>query len=171
MSMSEAEAMGAYEADFDDYEEGLEIDVWIQRDGTPIAVSRMSVSHLENTLRLVERKARNATWENDICKWEAWVDRFESELYDRKNSKQTQVKPDIKTNKTCPPKKKKACKTISQIIKSTSSTKLTMICHCGTEYIAKVADLKRGWALCCSKRCASIRREYGSQLPTLKEIK
>lgn len=30
---------------------------------------------------------------------------------------------------------------------------------CKKPFEAKVADRKRGWAKCCSKRCASIKRE------------
>lgn len=30
---------------------------------------------------------------------------------------------------------------------------------CGSEFTAKVADRKRGWARCCSKSCAAVRRE------------
>ena len=36
----------------------------------------------------------------------------------------------------------------------------TMKCHCGNLYEARKADLKRGWALSCSKSCAAIRRAY-----------
>lgn len=31
--------------------------------------------------------------------------------------------------------------------------------RCGTEFSARKADVKRGWAKCCSKRCAAIVRE------------
>lgn len=30
---------------------------------------------------------------------------------------------------------------------------------CGREYQADTRDLKRGWGLCCCKRCAAIKRE------------
>jgi len=30
---------------------------------------------------------------------------------------------------------------------------------CDKQYQAKQADLKRGWGLCCSKRCAAVKRE------------
>lgn len=36
-----------------------------------------------------------------------------------------------------------------------------MQCHCGAEYQAREADLKRGWGLSCSKSCAAIRRDFG----------
>ena len=35
-----------------------------------------------------------------------------------------------------------------------------MKCHCGNVYEARKADLKRGWAMSCSKSCAAARREY-----------
>ncbi|NOV24185.1 hypothetical protein E5S69_11745 [Cupriavidus necator] len=30
---------------------------------------------------------------------------------------------------------------------------------CGVMFTARVADRKRGWAKCCGKRCAAIKRE------------
>jgi len=32
-------------------------------------------------------------------------------------------------------------------------------CHCGNKFQAKSADVKRGWAKCCSKACAARLRE------------
>ena len=31
--------------------------------------------------------------------------------------------------------------------------------YCGKEYMADNRNLKRGWGLCCSKRCAANKRE------------
>jgi len=31
--------------------------------------------------------------------------------------------------------------------------------NCGKEYMADTRNLKRGWGLCCSKRCAALKRE------------
>jgi hypothetical protein len=39
--------------------------------------------------------------------------------------------------------------------------KVQMICHCGNEYTAKEADLRRGWGYSCGKSCAAIRRDFG----------
>ena len=35
----------------------------------------------------------------------------------------------------------------------------TYKCHCGKNFVAKVADRRRGWAQSCSKSCAAIKRE------------
>lgn len=35
----------------------------------------------------------------------------------------------------------------------------TYKCHCGIDFVAKVADRRRGWAQSCSKSCAAIKRE------------
>lgn len=43
-----------------------------------------------------------------------------------------------------------------------------MKCHCGEEYKAREADLKRGWARSCSKSCAAIRRDFGR--PAAKRV-
>lgn len=39
--------------------------------------------------------------------------------------------------------------------------KVKMICHCGKHYLARDADLARGWARSCSKHCAAVRRDFG----------
>ena len=33
-------------------------------------------------------------------------------------------------------------------------------CECGTVFLARTADVKRGWAKSCSKSCAAIKREW-----------
>lgn len=43
-----------------------------------------------------------------------------------------------------------------------------MICHCGEEYSAREADLKRGWGYSCSKSCAALRRDFGK--PKAKRV-
>lgn len=32
-------------------------------------------------------------------------------------------------------------------------------CHCGKKFMAKKADVARGWAKSCSKSCAATKRE------------
>lgn len=36
---------------------------------------------------------------------------------------------------------------------------VTQKCHCGTLFLAREADVKRGWAKSCSKSCAAVARE------------
>ena len=45
---------------------------------------------------------------------------------------------------------------------------IAMQCHCGNQYFAKEADLKRGWGLSCSKHCAAVRRDFGK--PAAKRL-
>lgn len=40
-----------------------------------------------------------------------------------------------------------------------SNTKQYVCAKCGTTFVAKVADRKRGWARHCSKSCAAWSRE------------
>ena len=37
--------------------------------------------------------------------------------------------------------------------------KITLVCHCDTPYIARAADIARGWAKACSKSCAAKVRD------------
>ncbi|QPB12090.1 hypothetical protein PQD09_gp69 [Providencia phage PSTCR4] len=161
--MSEAYDMGAYEPVYDEYEEGLADGKWVQRDGTSISICKMSDNHIKNAIRLCQHNADSATWECDTHKWEAWVSLLEDELYNRK----TKI-TDVSLTSIKIKKKKKASKTIKQLLKSVKCSKVLMQCSCGQQYEARVADLKRGWALSCSKRCAAIRREFGSCMPVFK---
>lgn len=38
---------------------------------------------------------------------------------------------------------------------------VSLKCFCGNSYAAREADIRRGWAKTCSKRCAAVKREYG----------
>ncbi|WLY87230.1 hypothetical protein [Vibrio phage vB_VibM_83AMN] len=168
--MSEAEAMGAYEAVYDEYEEGLVDGLWAERNGNKTSISKMSDTHIKNCIRLCKRNAYNATFTNESDKWNEWVDLFEDELYSRSSNRITSNKVQSTKQK----RKGKAGKKVPTIIKSglakLNASSVIMICACGQEYEARVADLKRGWALSCSKRCASIRREFGRPCATFKKI-
>ncbi|EMA4784714.1 TPA: hypothetical protein U2J54_001325 [Providencia rettgeri] len=161
--MSEAEAMGAYEPEFDEYEEGLSDGYWIQRCGTPIHITKMAYSHIQNVICLCEKELLNSNFSCDEEKWNNWIQLLTEELQHRRSNNI------VIKNQQHERKKKKASKTIKDILQNTALKKLQLECHCGTEYTAKTSDLKRGWALTCSKRCAAIRRELGSKMPKLKE--
>lgn len=131
------ESCGGYELDYDEYEEGLESGMWVQRNGTAIHVSKMTQQHLRAATRMVLARAECATWTSDAEKWQAWADLFEHYI-------------------TRAPTRDAVCKPAEP----TRGTKQRMQCHCGVEYDARVADLKRGWALSCSKQCAAVRKTY-----------
>lgn len=131
------ESCGGYEVDYDPWEEGLETGTWTQRDHSPINVKDMSTRHLFGAKRVAEKAALNATFSSDTEKWRAWVELFEDEIRSRPYHPS---KP-----KTGVPQR---------------GTQVAMICHCGQEYLARAADIKRGWGLSCTKRCAAIRREF-----------
>jgi hypothetical protein len=42
---------------------------------------------------------------------------------------------------------------------------VSLMCRCGERYVARQADLDRGWGKSCSKRCAARRREAMRQRP------
>lgn len=135
------ESCGGYEVDYDPYSEGLASGDWTQRDGTQIKISRMTVKHLYGAKAVAQRAARHANFSSDAEKFNEWVELFEREI-DSRN--------EVKT-------KAESAKPKTQA----RGEKVTMICHCGEEYEARKADIKRGWGLSCSKRCAAIRRDFG----------
>lgn len=138
-----AEDAGGYEVDYDEYAECPD-GFWIQRDGSRIAISSMTVSHLRGALRIVERRSETSNFTGDAESWNEWADAFRSEI----SSRGEEERP-------------VAVYIGPEFVKPTRGNKTMMICHCGKEYPARDADLKRGWAKSCSKRCASIRREFG----------
>lgn len=139
-----AESAGGYESEYCPYEDGLVNGRWYQKTGGFIHVSKMSKRHLQNTIALCERTKVAANFSCDADLWQDWIDLLSDEL---ENRPVTASKP----------------KQSSTIIRG---HKEGMKCHCGTEYKARTADLKRGWGLSCSKRCAAIRRDFGRPAAT-----
>lgn len=139
-----AESCGGYEVDYDEYDgDAMASGIWTKRDGSRIKLSAMTTSHLRGARRICKNMAISANFSDEEEKWEEWVDMFESEILGRGQ----EISPI-------------AVYVSPEAIKPTRGLKLTMICHCGTEYQARKADIERGWGLSCSKRCSSIRREY-----------
>tara|TARA_Y100001973_G_C5205526_1_gene341217 strand:+ start:1947 stop:2378 length:432 start_codon:yes stop_codon:yes gene_type:complete len=138
------ESAGGYEIDYDPAYEGLNhgVPLW---NGT-IPVTSMSRRYVVNALNVARNASHSATFECDAEKWSEWVDILEQRLSEM-------PKPVAKYTGN---------------IKKRGKTK-RMRCHCGSEYDAREADLKRGYAKSCSKRCAAIRREFGR--PAGKAIK
>ncbi len=149
------ESCGGYEHDYDPYEELIIKGEWTQKDGGGISVSVMEDSQIRNSIRLCLKNSANASFSCDSDKWDGWVELFENELERRRSNPSLSIARKPSPQK--PRKKKKAPKGL--VIHNV--TRQEMKCSCGTVYSAKTADLKRGWGLSCSKRCASIRREYG----------
>lgn len=144
-----AESCGGYDVEYDEYEEGLVDGMWTQRNGSSICVSKMTASHIRKAITVCENASKRANFSCDADKWNSWIDIFESELDSRGESK---FKPLARYNSP-------------KAIKPTRGAKLELICHCGAKYSPRLADLKRGWAKSCSKRCASIKRDYGRPDP------
>lgn len=138
------ESCGGYDVEYDHHEEGLERGVWTQRDGSEIRVEDMTVSHLRGARRVADRAAMRANFSSDEEMWGEWVKILGEEIERRGE----EIHPIAKY-------------TSPSAVKPTRGAKTVMVCHCGTEYEARSADIARGWGLSCSKRCASIRRDCG----------
>lgn len=136
------DSCGGYEVEYDPYENVGSDGLWPQRNGTEIRISSMTVSHMRNAQRICRQLASCATFTDEQEKWESWVEVFEDEISCRERHAPKVLKP------ATPPKPQRG-------------TKVRMKCFCGQEYDAREADLKRGWALTCSKSCSAIRREFG----------
>lgn len=136
-----AEDAGGYEIDYDPAYEGLTRSVPCWNDSTP--VTQMSIPHLKNALRVARMHSGSCSFSCDDDKWEEWVHILDRELASRAA------------------KRKAVAATKAQNKKPVRGKTQKMKCACGAIYEARVADLKRGYAKSCSKRCASIRREFG----------
>lgn len=147
------DSCGGWESEYDPYdEENLSFGVWASEDGD-IHVSKMSLGHLKNARRRCKMLAKTANFTSEQWKWEDWVKTFDEEI-DRRETSQPPEHHPIKKER-CEP------------AQPARGKKIKMVCFCGAVYEARLADLKRGWALTCSKRCAAIRREFGR--PAAKE--
>lgn len=164
------DSCGGWELEYDPYDstesEGFRI--WNGKDGD-YYVDTMSNPHIENAIKLCEKLSACATFSCESEKWDTWVDVFYQELSDR-SSKGIYLERLEKKIKNSPAKSRKGdgkrlIKSIKNYKFESSSQK--MKCHCGEVYTAKVADLKRGWALSCSKSCAALRRDFGKQPATI----
>ncbi|MNB75753.1 hypothetical protein D3C75_224060 [compost metagenome] len=146
------ESCGGYEVDDDVYEDGLGDGMWVQRGGSPIHVSKMTVSHMRNAQRLCRQQSACATFTDEARKWDEWVELFEDEISTRSFGV-----PKAPLKAVTAPKAKPR------------GTMVWMVCHCKQEYQARQADLNRKQGLSCSKRCAAIRREFGRPAATKRK--
>ncbi len=158
------ESCGGYEVEYDPYDcsESDGFSVWHGRDGDYL-VSKMSNPHIESVISICEDLSACASFSCESEKWDCWVNSLNNELFNRlKSGVYIERKVPTKTNKQIKSRVGDGKKLVSSIRSfEFKSNKQSMTCHCGKEYSAKVADLKRGWALSCSKRCAAIRRDFG----------
>lgn len=134
------ESINGYDVDYHWWDES---DLWAGK----YDVSKMTRSHLLNAIRTARDLAETATFSSDSDTFNEWQNILAAELMSRRNSEPTVTET---------PTEKKEVR----------GSKITLVCHCGTHYQARVADIKRGWAKSCSKRCAAIKRDFGRQNPT-----
>lgn len=146
------DSCGGWDDEYDEYDgENLSFGVWTAKDGE-IHVSQMSEDHIKKARRKCRMLSHTSSFTSDSEKWDAWVDVFDDELTRRElhgsgiKKEKSNIKSDCKKSKI-------------------GGIKVSMVCFCGATYEPRISDLKRGWGLTCSKRCAAIRREFGSQMP------
>ena len=147
------DSCGGWEVDYDPYDELLADEIWTTKHGQQIKVCDMTKSHLWGAKSVAEMAAETASFECDEEKWLDWVGVFESEL----------------SRRGLPLSRPPAIYTNPGAVKKTRGKKSRMLCHCGVEYDAKVADINRGWGLSCSKSCSARRKKLN--LKPAKEIK
>lgn len=130
---------------------------WFDIYERPHSVSEMSDNHIKACIRYCKMRHDAASMDDYRELWKEWVKEFEFELMFR--PEKVYGKPTGNRGKNCEGKKK--TKAIKEAIKKglITSGSVQMKCHCGAIYKAKASDLKRGWALSCSKRCAAVRRD------------
>lgn len=140
------DSCGGYEIDYDPYYEELRSNsepCWTMKDGSSIPISKMTINHLRGAIRVAEKSSLSQSFSCDSKTYDEWVDVFFNELERREKSKPSLLSENLKSKFPA------------------RGVKQKMKCHCGNIYSARKTDLKRGWALSCSKSCAGVRREYG----------
>lgn len=164
-----AESCGGYDVEYDALADAPD-GVWIQANGVGIRITQMALSHLQNARRFAERKAETATFTDDADRWRVWVDLFDEEIILRR-AEQRAAKTAVVLSSAVLAGQAHTTTSVARsgglLPAATRSqtvargAKVTMVCHCGQRYEARTADVKRGWGLSCSKRCAAIRRDFG----------
>lgn len=142
-----SDSCGGYEVDYDPYDEGMEAGVWTTKDNAEIHITKMSLQHLHGARRVAYRAQMEANFTDTADKWEQWVDMFDEEISRRSTTASKAVSATVLTPVKAPTKQR--------------GKMVQMVCHCGQEYDAREAELKRGNGYSCGKRCAAIRRDYG----------
>lgn len=142
-----SDSCGGYEVDYDPYDEGMEKGVWTTKDNQEIHITKMTLQHLRGARQVAWRAKMNATFSDDADKWDQWVDMFDTEISNRSTTASKAVSATVIKAVVAPTKQR--------------GKMVQMVCHCGQEYDAREAELKRGNGLSCGKRCAAIRRNYG----------
>jgi hypothetical protein len=135
-----SDSCGAWEVEYDPYDEGIADGLWTCRDGSQIHISKMTMRHLQGALRVARSAQERANFTDSAEMWEEWVELFEQEIYRRDP---TELMP---------------VRVPSQPPKPVRGEKQWMKCHCGKIYAARTADIKRGYGFSCSKSCAAYRR-------------
>ena len=152
------DSCGGWESEYDPYEENLSNGVWITRDEGEIHVSKMTLKHLKGARRRCQMMAKTVSFTCDAWKWEDWVRIFDGEIDKRDLAPSSPAVKSSPSEVETPPSPPQPAR----------GKKFSMVCFCDTVYRARLADLKRGWGLTCSKRCAAIKREFGR--PPAKEL-
>ena len=147
-----SDSCGGWEVEYDPYADELDSGVWVQKDGKRISISAMTSSHLINARRIAAQAAARASFEDKADQWNRYVQLFTRELASRSVGKDRDSV--IYVDGSC-----------KQPVRG---AKVTMRCHCGEVYLARDADIARGWGKSCSKSCAATRRDYGR--PAAKKV-
>lgn len=135
------DSVDGWGVEYNPYEEGLAQGIWTMRDHSTVHIDNMSDRHIRNARKYAKIAALNSTFTSEAEVFEGWLQLFDDELMFRAGSRS---EPVVKKTKT-----------------KQRGSKVLMLCHCGEKYHARTADIKRGWALSCSKSCAAIRRDFG----------
>ncbi len=161
------DSCGGWEVDFNPYEEYLEAGRWTQRDGSLVHLSAMTLGHLRNARELARRKSAVSTFTSEAETWDAWVDAFTSEIEERARAK-TAAGAFVPSKASAAGRAMPAPapKSIPKAKAVVRGAMVKMRCHCSGFYLAREADLKRGWGLSCSKHCAAVRRDYNKPAAT-----
>jgi hypothetical protein len=136
------ESAGGYDAEYSWVHES---ELW----GDRYKISDMTVFHLKNAIKSAKSQAQCASFSCDADAFMEWVDTLTEELNSRP----------VQAAFYNDPSKKKAVR----------GSAVELICHCGKDYEARTADLKRGYGLSCCKSCSATRRTFKKAPAKLKD--
>ena len=133
-----SDSCGGHEVEYDEYEGLLGDGVWSGKDGQTYRITKMENSHLKSCIRVCKNLSRAASFSCDSEKWDDWVRIFEDELERRPSPQHNQTKIGS-----------------ARVADDPRGKTVERTCRCKSKFMARQADINRGWAKSCSKSCAA----------------
>ena len=126
---------------------------WMMKTGQLKKIKNMTTSHIKNVINTLS-VLKEKDLEYIDCDYDISILRFELERRILQNDNSADLNHQRNQERKATKRKNKVQELIQTFNLDNLGSNVNMICGCGDNYVARKADLKRGWGLSCSKKCA-----------------